>query len=270
MKDDYSKNQFNRRYKYLKLHYIDMSEKETPWYQNEEIWKDWMSSNLEERAQKEVDKIESLIDIEEGASILDLCCGTGRHSIELAKRGHDVTGVDITEHFLERAEDNAEDEDVELELIEKDMRGHCEPESYDLVLNLADSFGYFEDEEENLQVLENIYESLRSNGRLLMEVTGKEVFAGMFKEKDWRRTDEGYLLHENKVENDWDTFRENRIKITDEDIREYENRFTIYSGKELREMLEEVGFDKVKIYGNMDGDSYDQNASRLIAVARKG
>src|SRR5215208_2443635 len=95
----------------------------------------------------EVEKIVKLLQIEKQDQILDLCCGIGRHSLELARHGFVVVGVDRTTRFIEKARQEADRCDLNAEFIVGDMREYCVPTNFDIVVNLFGSFGYFEDPE---------------------------------------------------------------------------------------------------------------------------
>jgi len=243
---------------------------EKPWYEDEEFWKD-SPFNIDqiERAPREIDKIESLVDLNSDMKILDLCCGVARHSIELAKRGYDVTGVDLTEHYLEKAKKKAEEEELDIEFVKEDMRDFRREEGFDVVFNLFTSFGFFEDEDENMRVLENVYESLRPSGRFILDVMGKEILARIFKEKDWSETDNGFTLEKRSVDKGWSWMETRRILITEQGKKEYKISHWVYSAKELKNMLKRVGFSSVEVYGNYEGDPYDEKAERLIVIGKK-
>ena len=100
--------------------------------------------------------------------MLDLCCGVGRHSLELVRRGFRVTGVDRTQAYLDLVAAAAKREALDLELVRQDMREFHRDESYDGVINLFTSFGYFEDPRDDQRVVDNVYASLRSGGVLVM------------------------------------------------------------------------------------------------------
>lgn len=240
------------------------------WYENEEFWRD-SPFNIDkiERAPKEIDKIESLADLDPAIKVLDLCCGTGRHSIVLAKRGYDVTGVDLTRHYIEKARKKAEEKEFDIEFVEKDMREFKREDNFDLVLNLWTSFGFFEDEQENMKVLENIYASLRPKGKLIMDLMSKEILARIFEEKDWSESEDGFVLEQRSVEKDWSWMKVRRILITDEGQKEYNISHRIYSAKELKDMLKQVGFSSIKVYGSFDGEPYKEEADRLVVLAKK-
>lgn len=201
--------------------------------------------------------------------VLDLCCGYGRHSIELAERGFDVTGVDLTEHYLEYAKERADEEGLDIEFVHDDMREFKKEKEFDVILNLFTSFGYFEDESENVKVLENVYESLKPHGKFVLDVMGKEIIARIFKEKDWKETEDGFVMMERSVERDWTWLKNRRIEIKDGDKTEIEFSHWLYTAKELKEMLEEVGFESVESYGSYDGKPYNENAERLVVIAMK-
>lgn len=83
------------------------------------------------------------------------------------------------------------------------MRDFKREEDFHVVLNLFTSFGFFEDEEENIEVLKNVFESLRPEGKFILDVMGKEIIARIFKERDWHETDEGFKFEERTVKKDW-------------------------------------------------------------------
>lgn len=103
-----------------------MSNKVVPWYESDKMW-EIMEPMLFTEARialtaTEVDSIELFCNIQQSQSVLDLCCGIGRHSLEFARRGHSVVGVDRTELYLKRAEKAASEEKLDIEFVEDDMR----------------------------------------------------------------------------------------------------------------------------------------------------
>ncbi len=247
-----------------------MEDEEESWHGKKEFWQDFsFGEELMEKAPEEVEKIIELADLKKGMKLLDLCCGVGRHSLEFAKKDFEVTGVDITRDYLEKANKRAENENIDIEFLREDMRDFRREEEYDAVVNLFSSFGYFKKEEDNIQVLENVFDSLKPEGKFVMDVKGKEIIARIFQERDWYETENGYVLEERKVENDWNYLKTRRIKIMDGEVREHEFGHWLYTAKELKDMIEDVGFDEVDVYSSYDGEYYDREAERLVAVAKK-
>ena len=207
--------------------------------------------------------------LESSPRVLDLCCGFGRISAELARMGLAVTGVDITETYLKTAREEAEYENLEIEYIQADARKFSRPEFFDAAVNLYISFGYFSDQKDDLLVLRNVYESLKKGGSFIIETLGKEIAVRDFVEAEWFERAGFTVLTEYEALDSW-TFLKNRwILIKDE--KKLEKTFTqrLYSASELRTLLHEAGFKKVEIYGNWDESPYDRRAAKLIAVGRK-
>ena len=102
----------------------------------------------EERAQREVAFVEDALGLVPSSSVLDLCCGTGRHAVLLAKRGFQVTAQDLSESYLARASRAAEAAGVGLSVAHSDMRSIPFEASFDAVINMFTAFGYLESEEE--------------------------------------------------------------------------------------------------------------------------
>jgi 2-polyprenyl-3-methyl-5-hydroxy-6-metoxy-1,4-benzoquinol methylase len=128
----------------------------TEWFEDEDFWRVLFPfifpSEKLESADEEVDSIAALTGFAQGR-VLDLCCGPGRHSVALAKMGAEVTGVDRSAFLLERAAAHALANNVEVEGVHQDMRQFIRAESFDLVLNMFTSFGYFDDKDDDISVL---------------------------------------------------------------------------------------------------------------------
>ena len=244
----------------------------TVWHEQDLFWQTVPLFDREhlEAAPQEVEAIISMLGIEPPASVLDLCCGVGRHSLELARRGYRVTGVDRTAAYLETARQRASDEGLVVEWIQADMREFVRPDAFDAAVNLFTSFGYFEDPAEDRQVVSNLTRSLKAGGALVMELMGKEVLARIFLPCDWTELADGTLfLQERKVRREW-TWIENRwILIKDGQRREFEVSHRLYDGAGLKTLLLEADFRSVDLYGDLSGAPYDIDARRLVAVARK-
>lgn len=222
-----------------------------------------------EDAPEEIDSVCSLAGVDPGGDVLDMPCGVGRHAVEFADRGFDVTGVDATPPYLEAAREHAADAGVDAEFLESDMREFTRPEAFDLAVNLYTSFGYFEDRADDERVARNIYESLRPGGRLVMDLTSKEVLAADFQERGWSVEDGVYLLEDRTVTDDW-SWMENRWVVVDGDERhEFDVSHRLYSARELSALLGGVGFETVDIFGDLEGADFDHEAERMVVVAEK-
>jgi SAM-dependent methyltransferase len=188
----------------------------------------------------------------------------------LALQGYQVTGVDRTRYFLDKAKARARSAGVTLELVQSDMRDFVRPNAFDLAVSLFTSFGYFDDPEDDVRVLANLNTSIRPGGAVVLEMLGKEVLARVFQPTTSTELPNGSVLvqrHEvvddfTRVQNDWIVIRKGRAK-------NYSFFNTVFSGRELRGMLEAAGFSNVQLYGSLTGTPYDPSAARLVAVARK-
>ncbi|MHC4572322.1 MAG: class I SAM-dependent methyltransferase [Planctomycetota bacterium] len=247
--------------------------KEKPWHEQDDFWGTFgpviFNKKVVLAAPQEVEQLVRLLHLQPGSSICDMCCGVGRHSLELARRGFKVAGVDRTTSYLQEAKKKADAEGLDVQFINEDVRDFCRPDSFDAVLNLYTSFGYFEKRADEKAALENIYNSLKSGGKLVIELVGKEVLARIFQERDWREEDGIILLEERKIGENWDFIESRWILI--KDSKRFECKFypRLYSATELCALLISCGFKQVETYGGVDGSPYDQTAKRLVVVAHK-
>jgi SAM-dependent methyltransferase len=250
-----------------------------PWHDRDEFWESTAASMFSERiiaaAPQDVENLVALLGIEPrmqhpAARVLDLCCGVGRHSIELARLGFQVTGVDRTQAYLDRAAARAEEEGLAIEYVCADMRAFCREGAYDAVVNLYTAFGYFEDIEEDRQVVRNVWRSLAPGGVFVLELMGKEVLARIYQARDWAELEDGSLmLQERTIARDWSWMENRWILIRDGERTEFQLGHRVYSAAELKGLLAECGFAQTNAYGGLDGAPYDQAARRLVVVGRK-
>jgi SAM-dependent methyltransferase len=243
------------------------------WYENDDFWETMapkiFSKEHWERAPKEVDKIILLLEISPDSYILDLCCGPGRHSLELARRGFKVLGVDRTLKYLEKARKQAKTEKLNVEFLQEDMRKFYKPKTFDIVINLYTSFGYFENQEDDEKVLNNIYLSLKSGGKLLLDLVGIATLAPIFTERSWEEENGIIFLRESKPIEGWSKIKNRWIMIKDNMRKEFTFIHRMYSGSEISKLLYKSGFKSVELVGDLKGNPYDHTARRLIAIAIK-
>ncbi|HYX34572.1 MAG TPA: class I SAM-dependent methyltransferase [Oligoflexus sp.] len=220
-------------------------------------------------AETEVEGFLRLIKPKDCSSILDLPCGVGRHSIPLARRGFDVTGVDITQEFLSEAQRKADVQGVRLSLQQGDMRFFRSQIAFDLVINLHTSFGYFVNREDDDRVLRNLYSLLKPRGKLLMDLMSWEIFVRNFKTKMERQLPDGSLEtfeyqagEDNWFECKWTQSGHGRTFEAKSGIR-------LYSHDELSRLLYAAGFSSLRLYGDFEGKAYDMKSGHLIVVAEK-
>ncbi len=244
-----------------------MSEKD--WFEDQWFWEEYRSvlfpQERLDKTSKQVDRFEELLELQKGDKILDQACGIGRHSLELARRGYEVTGLDLSKSYMKEASDNAGE--LPVEFIRGDMRTFVREEYYDAVINFWSSFGYFEVDYDNYQVLKNVYNSLKKGGKFLLDVMGKEILNRIYTERDWGRLDGGFFLEERFLKDEY--LESNWILIKDGEVMEHRFLYKLYSRNELKRLLRRAGFTSVEIYGDLHRSNYGKNSERLIAISTK-
>jgi SAM-dependent methyltransferase len=245
----------------------------TEWHDDDAFWTTFAPLMFDEKriadARPDIDGVLARSGAPAGCRVLDVCCGPGRHALELARRGFRVTGVDRSLSYLDQARGAAAAEGLDVEWVAADAREFRRAGAFDLALSLFTSFGYFADPEEDRRMMAHVRASLAPGGALVVDLLGKEVIARQFRPRDWYPLADGSLaLEDRRVTQGWG-WLENTWRIVRDGVV-HEHRFgnRLYSGVELATLLRDVGFAAVELFGGLAGAPYDHEAERLVAVAR--
>jgi len=225
--------------------------------------------SFEERASQEVDFIEDALSLSRNVKILDLCCGLGRHSIELAKRGYQVTGVDVTSQYLETARAKAKEKGVKIDFIEGEMRNISFYEEFNAAINMFTSFGFFEEEKDNLKVLKNVSNTLKPEGKFLIDVINRDWIIRNYRERDWRESGEGLVLEVRKFDLARSINYGKQIIIRGGERIEKDVPLRMYSFHELKSMLELAGLKVIASYGSFEKEELTLDSMRMIIISQK-
>jgi len=247
--------------------------KKQKWFEDDNLWQAVMpilfDKNRIANASGEVDDMITLAGVQPGSQVLDLCCGIGRHSVQFAKRGFEVTGVDKTRQYLAAARGSAKGLGIKVKFVLNDMLRYRKDNFYDLAISYFSSFGYFENRDDDCKVAENVCASLVGGGKFLLDIVGKETIARNYQKKNWREEQGLIVLEERIIEDNWAGINTRWIIIKDGKRTDLNIFHRLYSAVELIGLLRQSGFSDVKVYGDIKGRPYDADASRLIAVAVK-
>ena len=203
----------------------------------------------------------------DGGDVIDVPCGFGRHSLELARAGYRVTGVDRSQVLLDEAARRAAGERGP-ELVRADYRELPVPDaSFDAALNLFSSLGYLGDEEDT-RVLAEIRRALRPEGRLVIETMHRDWLVSNFTEHRWQRVAEGRLLLEQGAFDPVSGVAQTTQTLIDGN-GERESRtwlLRVYSATELVAMVRRAGFESARCFGDLEGGPFSTD-TRLVVVA---
>ena len=222
----------------------------------------------ESEAKQQVSFLLDHINISQDAKILDLCCGNGRHAIELKKLGYDVLGVDLSSDLLDIARSKASENDLDLKLYRCDMREIPYEDEFDLIVQFFTSFGYFETDAENQKVLSAISKALKKEGQFMIDYMNPDYVASNLVEKDEKQvSDDIKLIQERWIENS----RVNKkiTMIRNGETSYYNESVRMYALQEIKAMLDQVGLRLVHTYGDFDGSEYNKDSPRMILIGNK-
>ena len=227
----------------------------------------------DERAEKESSFVAGALDLKPGAQVLDLCCGQGRHAVQLAKRGFKVTGLDLNPDYVQLAQQAAITSNVSIETVAADMREIPFHNKFDAIVNMYSSFGYLESEAEDLKVLQSAAEALKSGGMLLLDMLNREWAIDNYIQNDWHIGADRTLYVERR-DLDLATSRMHvHFIVVDPKGGRRESighNIRLYTLTEMTRLLEGVGFHVTAVFGGFERDVYSIGTRRMIVIARKG
>lgn len=239
-------------------------------------FEDWFDSPLyeklyanrdEQEAAQLVELLEDTLPLEECSKILDLGCGRGRHAINLNQKGYQVTGIDLSEQAIATAKEKAEDLGLEnIRFERRDMRNPL-PETFDAIVNLFTTFGYFKTDEENASVLESVRKMLVPEGVFVLDYLNAHQVR-----KAYQPSDEGefhgihYEIHRYLSNNS--IIKE--IEFSGEEIgrKEYAERVKLYDLSWFKKEMTKHNLEIDHIYGDYEGNKFDpETSSRLLIIS---
>jgi len=251
-----------------------------------EIPQDWYATAFDgmsaemawtERTGSEIDRALTMLRPEGGERILDLACGTGRHSLELVRRGFSVVGVEIGAELVEIANKDAEDQGLEAEFVQADLRELDYEDEFDVVLNLNDgAVGYFETDEENHRTFEVISRALKPGGLNLIQVPNVLYARSHLPQRSWIPSSTMIELVEHRW-NKKDRYMEGAMiplkfgEVLEGLDKRIEFRQRLYTVDELREIYDSVGMTLERVFhGNGRPKEPTESQFEIFAAARKG
>lgn len=244
------------------------------WYKS--IWNlDIKEQSWVQDTENQVDFIVNTLGLTGKEHILDLACGFGRHALSFARRGFQITGVDITKEFIEDAIQNANSEGLNAQFIHSDIRNLHFANEYDVVLNLADgAIGYLESDEENLKLFDVISNALKPGGKHFMDICNAEYAEHYFPAQYWDAGENA--LSVSKFE--WDAKK--RIMIFGDhtivygepakkpDIQ-YGAPQRLYSIDEIDKIWKQRAMQVVQIFADYYGKGASYKELQLMVYSRK-
>lgn len=251
-----------------------MERKHETWYR--EGWTlDIKNQSWTEETCRQVDFMISALELTGREKILDLACGFGRHSLELARRGFSVVGIDITKAYIEDALEQAARENLPATFLHMDIRDVSFREEFDVVLNLADgAIGYLENEAENLKIFDVIAKSLRPGGKHLMDIMSADYADTHFPCNLWDMGQTGITL--SRFE--WD--RESRILLYGQNdfaygdalrppVFEKGDPIRLYHRSEIHRILESRNLRIMQVFSGFDGTPDTDNDIQMVIYSEK-
>jgi len=210
-----------------------------------------------ENTRREVDFILAAAPVQSHSQILDLCCGQGRHCLELARRGfRNVTGVDRSRYLVRLAKKRAQNERLHVVFKEGDARNpRLTESSFDCVAIMGNSFGYFSNKQDDEKVLTTVGKLLRPSGQLVLDITDGAYMADHFERRSWEWIDEHHFVcRERSLSSDRERLISREVIVHDE-LGVIADQFyaeRLYTRESIAKLLEKTGFRNVRHHGSAE------------------
>lgn len=236
------------------------------WFSNEFYLKLYQHRD-EEDARWIINLIQRTLNVSTNSNVLDIACGSGRHSIELARRGFEVTGFDLSEYLIREAKKNlseSPERNLRAKFLIKDMRNFDFTNSFDLAVNIFTSFGYFETDRENYKVIENVSKSIKRGGYFIFDFLNKKHLEKNLIPYSRKKYGSINVIMKRKIRNGFVTKEIVLRKGKSEKI--FSEILRLYSPDEFKNMFESYGLKIIKTFGDYFGNAFNENKSQRLVI----
>jgi SAM-dependent methyltransferase len=225
----------------------------------------------EEDARWIINLLQRSIPVNTRSKVLDIACGSGRHSLELARRGFDVTGFDLSKFLISEAKKglkNSKERDLRVKFLIKDMRNFNFRNSFDIALNIFTSFGYFDNDEENFKVIKNVSDSLKKGGYFMFDFLNKKYLEDNIVKNTKKKFGSTVVMQKRKIEAG---FVKKSITINEgSKVFQFDESLRLYSLNEFKKAFESYGLKIHLLFGDYFGNKFNEiKSQRLIIIAKK-
>lgn len=215
-------------------------------------------------AKQFIDALLGYLNPSANASFLDLACGSGRHSVYLASKRYEVTGIDLSDELIEKAKQH---ETNNLTFYVHDMRNAFRINYYDYTMNLFTSFGYFDSDHDNLRVLKNVFRGLKDGGIFVLDFFHADKIVSTMVEREKKNINGAEFEISREAQKG---FIIKKIKINDKGkTSSFMERVKAYSPGELEKLFAGSGFSILSTAGSYDLKPFSKNSERFIIIAKK-
>ena len=249
------------------------SDEDGPWYEHffGKAYLRTVRTATPKEVALECDFIERALRIPVGSRVLDVGCGLGVQSVELASRGYHLVGLDISATMVSRAYDEAEDRGLQIDFVRGDMRDVTFEEPFDALLCWGTTFGYFSEEENELAVRQ-FHQALAPNGMLLLEVINRDFIIGSQPNQVWFEVDGAVCMEETDFDYQTSRLRVKR-RVASHSGQQNDRHYSIrlYALHEIRSLLERNGFRVDEISGReaTQGIFFGVHSPKMIIRAER-
>lgn len=229
----------------------------------------WRNAVTKEQTAAEADFIAETLNITGGSRILDVPCGNGRHTIELAQRGFRMTGVELSSEFISEGQKAADLHGLDIEWIHSDMRNVGRLSEFDGAFCFGNSFGYLT-HEETVVFLRALNRCLKAGARFLLE-TGfaAEALLPAMPGRRWYRIGDVFQLSEAEYDAAESRLYVHYTFIRGSDTQSGTARYQLYTIAELKRLFAACGFTVIELLSSVAREPFRLGSGRLIIVAEK-
>ena len=230
----------------------------------------WQKAIPEEYTTSEVEFIKRVTGLNPTSKIIDVPCGYGRHSIALAKEGHVITAIDISDEYIEQLQQESKALRLNLQAKKADMLTYnFDPSMFDLAICLGNSFNYFSAANTKI-FLNNIYNTLKPDGWFIIHSGAlAETILPSVGEKDWYLLDDIIYLGNRNYDVKESVLRSDYIFVENGKVEKKTAFHFVYTAAEVKRMLIDTGFTNVQIFSDITGADYKLGAKQAYIFCKK-
>jgi SAM-dependent methyltransferase len=246
------------------------------WFADQAFWTGvrpaMFSDDRRERTADDASAIATLLKLPPSASILDVCCGFGRFSLAFARMGYRMTAFDLCTPFLDELRRNAFAETLQVTAFREDVRKFFTPKRFDAAVILYTSFGYFENERDDIAAMTNVFQHVRPGGRVLIDIYSvhhiRKNLVEVHEEENFLSTKMRRInpfktqWHSLWIDVEWAASNKQFAKT-------FKIGQRIYTKSGIQHLLSASGFHNIEIFGGYRGEIYDEHCESVIALAER-